>query len=70
MISIILKTFFAEKKMVNNPANLNVVVLADEDVKEFNNSVLRDEYYDILTTEDCFVDDDDDIPDNIILGYN
>lgn len=56
--------------MVNNPANLNVVVLADEDVKEFNNSVLRDEYYDILTTEDCFVDDDDDIPDNIILGYN
>ncbi len=29
--------------------------------------VLKNEYYDILTTEDCF---DFDVANNIVLGYN
>lgn len=35
--------------------------------KKDNTGVDRPEYYDVLTTEDCF---EEDVADNIILGYN
>jgi len=37
---------------------------------EDNTGIGKNEYCDILSTEDCFVDEDTDIGDNIILGYN
>lgn len=41
-----------------------------DEAEKFLQEVLKQEYYDILSTEDCFVDESDDIGDNIILGYN
>jgi len=35
--------------------------------KQNNTGVDRPEYYDILTTEDCF---DFEVANNIVLGYN
>ncbi len=38
-----------------------------------NTDVCKNEYYDILTTEDCFVTKENkelEIGENIILGYN
>lgn len=41
-----------------------------EEAEKFLEGILKEEYYDILTTEECFVDKSNDIGDNIILGYN
>lgn len=42
----------------------------NDEVGKFLEDVLKQEYYDILSTEDCFVDEEKEIGDNIILGYN
>lgn len=40
------------------------------EVEKFSEDILREEYYDILSTEDCFVEHEEELSDNIILGYN
>lgn len=53
---------------MNGKSNTNVTEISSEPESEIDDlGVLKDEYYDILTTEDCF---DYDVANNIVLGYN
>lgn len=40
------------------------------EAEKFLKDILKEEYYDILSTEDCFVEHEEELGDNIILGYN
>ncbi len=41
-----------------------------DEAEKFLEDILKEEYYDILSTEDCFVEYEEELGDNIILGYN